>query len=477
MNNDTFEYIRHSKLDNGIISWLKELYIDIVCSIFPGIIFVSYLIYIVYTFSPSLDTSWLNDQTSSYSFWVFLSFSFICGFILQRKDVDIPDAVSQIFKAANQRFVAGWTLTIIFSIVFIFFPSSVLIRLYRFYVYRERSCCGFGSKQPGFYFNFTKRNEMEENNNKKGKDGVLSGREYSNKKRNQSSQYDQQYISKWKLFLKLISLKPADFYQEIERLSECKTNGGEVSRDEKYQERESTEQNVPQIKCISKTKFLFKLMILAINPTSPMENEYLWRYCNKAIDCHTHRRKLTNYPYEDFFHAYLRRRGLTYLKKYIFWDNWDDENYRNTVIHLKEQQNIRNRSRRAIDILKMRIRAILPVETEDLVRIETHIRLSSAVWYLTKIIGNISTFIILIKLILIRYFPALLSDISINTSYSIWPYFMILFVSCFLNYSICSFLHYTRLKEVSILADWISIIDRSENLKNKLHFEDFEYIP
>lgn len=243
------------------------------------------------------------------------------------------------------------------------------------------------------------------------------------------------------------------------------------------EERKELDPSLSGINHISGWKFCFKLFLVAINPNSPMDNEYLWRYCNKAIDCHTHRRKLTNYPYEDFFHAYLRRRGLTHLKKYIFWDNWDDENYRNTVINLKEQQNIRNRSRRAIDILKMRIRSILPMETEDLVRIETHIRLSSAVWYLTKTIGNISTFIILIKIIFPENFLQSLSDNSFDFSYSISPYIMILSVSCFLNYSICSFLHYTRLKEVSILADWISIIDRSKNLKNKLHFEDFEYTP
>lgn len=423
MNNDTFEYIRRSRLDNGIISWLKELYIDIVCSIFPGIIFVSYLIYIIYTFSPSLDISWLNDQTSSYAFWVFLSFSFICGFILQRKDVDLPDEVSQIFKAAKQRFVIGWALSIIFSIIFVLLPSSVLVRLYKFYVYRERFCCGFGSKNPGSYFDLEARNEAESKNEN---DGVL---------------------------------------QREKEL--CEIN----------KERSNLDPPLPSIKHISGWKFFWKLLKIAFNPTSPMENEYLWRYCNKAIDCHTHRRKLTNYPYEDFFHVYLRRRGLTHLKKYIFWDNWDDENYRDAVINLKEQQNIRNRSRRAIDILKMRIRSILPMETEDLVRIETHIRLSSAVWYLTKTIGNISTFIILIKLIFPKDFFQSLSDYSFHFSYCIWPYVMILFVSCFLNYSICSFLHYTRLKEVSILADWISIIDRSKNLKNKLHFEDFEYTP
>ena len=450
-----FPPMKHNQSGQSIISWLKELFIDIVSSFFPGVVFASYLVFMSVLWlclvciqarnavGAFVHPSFVNDGTgtlfvnspgegltsfsgNSLLTWCFVAFAFMVGFVLQRKDPELPDYVSQIHKAIRSHWVMPWAFSVLYMVVFAFVPTSVIIRVYNYVIYRMGACCGFGSGHCSQRTDEKKADTEESAALKTLSDGLI------NNKRNRNSNSRHHIVS-----------------------------------------RATTIWNI--LKCLS--------------PFSHETRDYIWRLCYNEKNgkgarfkrCRMHRSKLTKYPYEDYYTSYLKSRNLTYLEPYVLWDKWDKYETGNKEFIFSEQALIR--SRRVIDLLKNRIRSIIPEETEDLVRWETHIRLASAIWYLTKFIIHTTVFsaLFLLAVHYHKYLPECNFWETIQLKISCPPlndffviaHIFIIFVASFLNYSISGFLHYIRLKEIAGILDWLHYIHTNDQLKSKLHWEDF----
>lgn len=459
-----FPPMKNTQSGQSIISWLKELFIDIVSSFFPGVVFASYLVFIsilwlCYTCPelmqnamPFLNPSFINTGSGSYFVnspgselagfsgnslltWCFVAFAFMVGFVLQRKDPELPDYVSQIHKAIRSHWVMPWAFSVLYMVVFAFVPTTIIIRVYNYLIYRMDACCGFGSR------NCSQRSDEEKADTEESaaiadcSDGLI------NNKNNRDSKL-RHYI-------------------------------------------------------VARTTTIWN-MLKCLSPFSHETRDYIWRLCYEEKNgkgarfkrCRMHRSKLTKYPYEDYYTSYLKSRGLSYLKQYVVWDRWNEckKDGKQAYMHAPDAL---IRSRRVIDLLKNRIRSIIPEESEDLVRWETHIRLASAIWYLTKFIIHTTVFSLAVMYLarpLSYLFYKLMFGETAPSFENIWnvlsldsplirffalSHVFIIVVSSFLNYSISGFLHYIRLKEIAGILDWLHYIRKDSNLNKKLNWKDF----
>lgn len=137
---------RKLHLKSNSCSLFNYFFVDIIACFVPGIIFVFSLIII---FLLNFDIScFLGDDKLSvinqiplvqvikdnqYTFMVLLiALSYICGFALCRRDLDLPDSVSQFVKALKRRTFAPWVIPIVYILIFVLFPFSAVIRAYNF---------------------------------------------------------------------------------------------------------------------------------------------------------------------------------------------------------------------------------------------------------------------------------------------------------------------------------------------------------
>lgn len=500
-----FRYSYHVDPNSGcsswgpsMLAWLKELFVDIISSLFPGLIFTGYLIFVIVSliiFKTGEIPEWvkkpdlLHDSYKTIVGWSFVAFSFMSGFILQRMDIEDADFISQILKSCRKRTMSGWALPVVFLFCFAFLPVSVIVRCFNYYIYRSYYCCGLGSKTPGAFTNIQKLDEREHDRMQEG-DGLLK------------TERNEEYLNNQ---LKKIGRKSE---VDVDDVNDSKLKGKQKkTKEEIARHNAGLQQTTPW------WKLLWRMIVkCAFNPGAAKEDEYVWRKCpetlpesgsncvEEGIDgkkpfqrCENHRRKLTKYPYEDYYHCYLKSRGLSYLEPYIVWDKWNkldgmekggDGSKLFQGGTFEEVRNKSPRTKRIIDLLKLRIRAIQPEATEELVRVETHIRLSSAIWYLTQFIGKVSALSIVFLLLLFNC-PMIQSVFNLFDGQHVYNamalremiiylHVCVFLVAAFLNYSVSGFLHYIRLKEISFIIDWARMIHGDPKLSGKFHWEDFD---
>ncbi len=466
----------------SVIAWLKELFVDIISSLFPGLVFTGYVTCAIFSLiiykTGEVPDFIMNPELIHNSYktivgWSFVAFSFMSGFILQRMDIEEADFISQILKTTRKRGLAGWFIPIIYILCLAFVPFCIVIRCYNYFVYRYYHCCGLGSRAEGSFTNIKLLNEkeydrMDHEKHRFWRDGLWSSK--SNK----------------------------ECYVKGEGGEKAPEGVSAMLSEEENEEGQQNEQAVfPKQNTISVFGMGFRIFIKCVlNPFAPKEDEYVWRKClEREVDeqqqsdgqkksafrrCENHRRKLTKYPYEDYYHCYLKSRGLEYLKPYVVWDKWDSLEEKNEG-EIEGYKNRSPRTRRIIDLLKLRIRSIQPEATEELVRVETHIRLASAIWYLTKFIGKISAICVMACLLFSwkKYLPeddqyANLPKVTDVREMVIYLHVCVFLVAAFLNYSVGGFLHYIRLKEVSFIIDWARMIHVNPELSSKFHLDDFD---
>lgn len=358
---------RKLHLKSNSRSFFNYFFIDIIACLVPGIIFLFSLI-IIFLLNFDISCFLENDKLSvinqiplvqvikdnQYTFMVLLiALSYTCGFALYRRDLDLPDSVSQFVKALKRRTFAPWIIPIIYFLIFVLFPFSAVIRAYNFYLYRQGSCCGFKSNKKG-QRGIEAHDYVESTRLESHLDGIVDDDRSSKK------------ISKFRLFLLIV-------------------------------------------KCL-------------VNPFAIRTYEYHWRYCDgssahrkhhipyhvktEPYDCHIHSTKITRYPYEDFYHCYLNKRGLFYLKPYVYWDKWID---------LAGKCNNFRTSKRFIENLKIRLNFFMPAKCGELTRVEAHIRLASSMWYLSRMLGVITIFCIILSLFYIYKEDTIFSKDSLQS--------------------------------------------------------------
>lgn len=341
---------RKLHLRSNSYSFFNYFFVDIIACLVPGIIFLFSLI-IIFLLNFDVSCFLENDKLSvinqiplvqvikdnQYTFMVLLiALSYTCGFALYRRDLDLPDSVSQFVKALKRRTFAPWMIPVVYFLIFVLFPFSAVIRAYNFYLYRQGSCCGFKSNKKG-QRGIEAHDYVESTRLESHLDGIVDDDKCSKK------------ISKFRLFLLIV-------------------------------------------KCL-------------VNPFASRTYEYHWRYCDgssahkkyhippqiktEPYDCHIHSTKITRYPYEDFYHCYLNKRGLFYLKPYVYWDKWIDE--------AGKCNNFRT-SKRFIENLKIRLNFFMPAKCRELTRVEAHIRLASSMWYLSRMLGVITILCVILSL-------------------------------------------------------------------------------
>ncbi len=446
--------------------------------------------FFLHTSSSGIDASALSGNSdllltlgsNSMFVWCLVAFAFLIGFILQRRSLELPDSISQIVKSLKKRTFAEWALPLFYTFIFTLVPMSVILRFYNFLTYRESPCCGFGSGSPADHPSGASRDSLDQSKQKKRKDGILPYNGNRSWAKNCIAQIQKNLED-----LRRGRKKENELY--IHPLRPNSNENIEILR------KEGTKGQI----FISKWRFFLGCLKCAFSPFAS-KTEYVWRKCpmknlqGEDMCCETHRRKTTTFPYQDYYHCYLKSRGLDYLENYIVWDRW--EAYEQGKIDKRPEH-----SKRIIDIMKQRIRAILPDQTEEIVRFETHIRLTSAMWYLTKFVGNVS-----IAIILLAEAPAVARWVNHAFQYAIgsplvnWAWskewlhvldgiaaipfisqnvgihIFLLLLAAYLNYSLVTILHQIRLKEIACIMDWVHLIHTHplKTVRDQLHWDDFQ---
>lgn len=207
--------------------------------------------------------------------------------------------------------------------------------------------------------------------------------------------------------------------------------------------------------------------------------------CDKNLfnKCRILKAKTTRYPYEDFFDVYLTSRDCPWLMKYG-WKRLKDS-YGNTTIYMK-QANIRY-----IESMKLRSYYANYESMNEIRRIEAHIRMSASLWYISRLLIIVTVFMIYLIILIfiiqnldIRYFSDFIQKINEYIYYKfsgikILSVFtknvILLIIFCFVNYSIASFFHYLRLKEVHHILEIFNIIERDCLVSKRiLYSSDFK---
>jgi hypothetical protein len=138
------------------------------------------------------------------------------------------------------------------------------------------------------------------------------------------------------------------------------------------------------------------------------------------------------FPYL-FIGEYLERRGLNHLACYIPWRGQKVETHR-------------RRTKMFINILKIRLKFLIPERCKDIVRNEAHVRLATSVWYASRFLLAASAIsLVLLGLALLvpgtprpsaDFLHVLLLDIGVFA------------LPMYLKQKIEQFLHYMRVREI-----------------------------
>lgn len=156
--------------------------------------------------------------------------------------------------------------------------------------------------------------------------------------------------------------------------------------------------------------------------------------------------KITKYPHEDYFTIYLKSRNIQWLTSTPQWSH----HYKNSL------KNVRPASKRIIESIKTRIRYFRPDKMRDILRLEAHIRLIGAIWYLTRILTIVCMFMTIVCSLLLCFpFEGSINSEGIQSDVmqALYANLGLFVIFCFLSYSTVSVLHYLRLKEVHFILE------------------------